>query len=106
VRHPIYTGIVLAITGTALAYDQWRALAAIPLFWLSFTIKRLKEEEFMRQTFGSQLWSAFYTGRVRNKWRNSASFRPLGVPFFPLNAFPIKSFVVNVLEAKPLLVET
>jgi protein-S-isoprenylcysteine O-methyltransferase Ste14 len=24
------------------------------LFWVAFTIKRLKEEQFMRQTFGAQ----------------------------------------------------
>jgi len=54
VRHPIYTGIMVAFLGTALAWNQWCAVAAIPLFWLSFTIKRLKEEQFMRQTFGSQ----------------------------------------------------
>jgi protein-S-isoprenylcysteine O-methyltransferase Ste14 len=54
VRHPIYTGVILAMAGTALAYNQWRALAAVPLFWLAFTIKRLKEEQFMRLTFGPQ----------------------------------------------------
>ncbi len=54
VRHPIYTGILVAFLGTALAYNQWSAFAALPLFWLSFTIKRLKEEQFMRLTFGPQ----------------------------------------------------
>ncbi|MGA1980991.1 MAG: isoprenylcysteine carboxylmethyltransferase family protein [Acidobacteriaceae bacterium] len=54
VRHPIYTGITLASIGTAIALDQWRGVVAVVLLWLSFTIKRLKEEEFMRQTFGDQ----------------------------------------------------
>ena len=54
VRHPIYTGILIAMFGTALAYDRWRVLVALPVLWLAFTIKRLKEEQFMRQTFGSQ----------------------------------------------------
>jgi len=54
VRHPIYTGLIVAMAGTALARDQWRGLPATLLIWLSFTIKRLKEEEFMRQTFGEQ----------------------------------------------------
>ena len=54
VRHPIYTGIILAAAGTAIALDQSRGLAALALLWFSFTIKRLKEEEFMRQTFGTQ----------------------------------------------------
>jgi protein-S-isoprenylcysteine O-methyltransferase Ste14 len=54
VRHPIYTGIIVALVGTALARDQWRGVAAVLLLWVSFTIKRLKEEQFMRQTFGTQ----------------------------------------------------
>ena len=54
VRHPIYTGIILAFIGTALARDQWRGVVAFPLLWVAFTIKRLKEEQFMRQTFGEQ----------------------------------------------------
>jgi protein-S-isoprenylcysteine O-methyltransferase Ste14 len=54
VRHPIYTGMVVAMAGTALARDQWKGAAAVVLLWLSFSIKRLKEEEFMRQAFGAQ----------------------------------------------------
>jgi len=54
VRHPIYTGLMVAMAGTAMAFDQWRGLVALALLWVSFTIKRLKEEEFMRQTFGAQ----------------------------------------------------
>lgn len=54
VRHPIYTGLIVALIGTAMARDQWRGVLAVFLLWTSFTIKRLKEEQFMRQTFGSQ----------------------------------------------------
>jgi protein-S-isoprenylcysteine O-methyltransferase Ste14 len=54
VRHPIYTGILMAFTGSALLYDQWRGFVVVILFWIAFTIKRLKEEQFMRQTFGDQ----------------------------------------------------
>jgi len=54
VRHPIYTGMIVALAGTALALDQWRGVAAVGLLWVSFTIKRLREEQFMRQTFGAQ----------------------------------------------------
>jgi protein-S-isoprenylcysteine O-methyltransferase Ste14 len=54
VRHPIYTGIIVALIGTALARDQWRGIPAVILLWIAFTIKRLKEEQFMRQTFGAQ----------------------------------------------------
>jgi protein-S-isoprenylcysteine O-methyltransferase Ste14 len=54
VRHPIYTGMVVAMAGTAMACDQWRGVPAVLLFWLAFTIKRMKEENFMHQTFGTQ----------------------------------------------------
>jgi protein-S-isoprenylcysteine O-methyltransferase Ste14 len=54
VRHPIYTGLIVALIGTAIVLDQWRGVPAIFLLWLAFTIKRLKEEQFMRQTFGEQ----------------------------------------------------
>ena len=54
VRHPIYSGIILAAAGTAIALDQTRGLVALALLWLGFTVKRMKEEEFMRQTFGAQ----------------------------------------------------
>ena len=54
VRHPIYTGIIVALIGTTLALDQWRGVFAVILLWIGFTIKRLKEEQFMRQTFGEQ----------------------------------------------------
>lgn len=52
VRHPIYTGLIIAMAGTAIARDQWRGIVAVVLLWIAFTIKRLKEEQFMRQTFG------------------------------------------------------
>ena len=54
VRHPIYTGIMIAAAGTAIALNQRRGIIAFVLLWISFTLKRLKEEEFMRQTFGAQ----------------------------------------------------
>ena len=54
VRHPIYTGLLIAAVGTALALNQYRGLLAVFVLWLSFTLKRLKEERFMRQQFGAQ----------------------------------------------------
>ncbi|HEY4379698.1 MAG TPA: isoprenylcysteine carboxylmethyltransferase family protein [Acidobacteriaceae bacterium] len=54
VRHPIYTGLIVSTIGTALALNLWRGVLAIFLIWLAFTIKRLKEEQFMRQIFGEE----------------------------------------------------
>lgn len=46
VRHPIYCGLLVALTGTGLARDQLIALPAIALFWLGFWIKSRMEERF------------------------------------------------------------
>jgi len=54
VRHPIYSGLLLALIGTALQQDRVIALIAVALFWLGFWIKSRMEEEFMRKTFGEQ----------------------------------------------------
>ncbi len=54
VRHPIYTGILLAIVGTALAVDELRGLIAIVLVTLGFWLKLRTEETFMLQQFGDR----------------------------------------------------
>ena len=52
VRHPIYTGILLALIGTALAIGEWRAALAVVLVTLAFWRKLQVEEAFMRREFG------------------------------------------------------
>jgi protein-S-isoprenylcysteine O-methyltransferase Ste14 len=54
VRHPIYSGLLLAVAGTALARGRPIGVIAIALFWLAFRIKLQLEEEFMRKTFGAE----------------------------------------------------
>ena len=54
VRHPIYSGMLLAAIGTALARSAPRGLLAIALLWLGFWIKSRMEEGFMRKTFGPE----------------------------------------------------
>ena len=51
VRHPIYTGILLAFLGTALSIGEWRGLLAVPLVAISFVLKSRMEERRMRETF-------------------------------------------------------
>jgi protein-S-isoprenylcysteine O-methyltransferase Ste14 len=63
VRHPIYTGLLLALLGSALAQDLWTSLAAVALFFFSFWIKLLREEQFMRETFGEKY--AAYCARTK-----------------------------------------
>ena len=54
VRHPIYSGIILAMIGTALNRRQIRGLVAVVLLWIGFTIKSRIEERFMVATFGPE----------------------------------------------------
>jgi len=52
-RHPIYTGLVLALFGTALAVGEVRALIALTLVIGSLWYKMGLEETAMRRTFGT-----------------------------------------------------
>ena len=54
VRHPIYTGIILAMLGTAVVRDQVRGLVAVVLLYLGFKIKSKIEEHAMTGTFGAE----------------------------------------------------
>jgi protein-S-isoprenylcysteine O-methyltransferase Ste14 len=54
VRHPIYTGLLVAATGSALAQDRWSGVLALALLFVSFWIKLLREEAWMRETFGEK----------------------------------------------------
>ena len=53
VRHPIYSGFLLAILGTAIVHGELRSLLALPLAALGWTFKLRMEESFMTQQFGS-----------------------------------------------------
>jgi protein-S-isoprenylcysteine O-methyltransferase Ste14 len=52
IRHPIYTGILIAFLGTALVNGQVRGLIALGIIWASFLIKARREEIFLAQEFG------------------------------------------------------
>lgn len=54
VRHPIYCGLLVALTGTGVARDELIALPAIALLWLGFWIKSRMEERLMFKAFGEQ----------------------------------------------------
>jgi protein-S-isoprenylcysteine O-methyltransferase Ste14 len=53
VRHPIYTGLLAALAGTALGIGEWRALVALGFFAASFLRKMAIEERFMADQFGA-----------------------------------------------------
>ena len=54
IRHPIYTGILLALLGTAVAMGEMRGLLAVAIAWLSFYWKARREESFLTQEFGEK----------------------------------------------------
>jgi protein-S-isoprenylcysteine O-methyltransferase Ste14 len=52
VRHPIYTGILVALAGTGLAVGEWRAVLAVVLACAAYWRKLTIEEAVMRRQFG------------------------------------------------------
>jgi len=53
VRHPIYSGILLALAGTTLCFGHFWGFVGFPLTWLGLWIKSRLEERFMVQIFGA-----------------------------------------------------
>ncbi len=53
VRHPIYTGMLLALIGTALVIGEWRALLGFAVILVGFVKKARKEESFLQTQFGA-----------------------------------------------------
>ncbi|HKM86963.1 MAG TPA: isoprenylcysteine carboxylmethyltransferase family protein [Xanthobacteraceae bacterium] len=54
VRHPIYSGLLLAILGTAIAFGEWRGLLAFALLTGSLLLKLRIEERFMSESFPNE----------------------------------------------------
>lgn len=63
VRHPIYSGFLLAVLGTVIYLRELRGLAGLGLILMLFVLKMRIEEKFMVQEFGSQY--ADYRRRVK-----------------------------------------
>lgn len=54
VRHPIYTGILLALLGTAVTLGTILNLVEVPVVAFALWLKLRTEEKFMSETFGEQ----------------------------------------------------
>ncbi|HTW64203.1 MAG TPA: isoprenylcysteine carboxylmethyltransferase family protein [Bryobacteraceae bacterium] len=54
VRHPIYSGLLLALLGTAGYLGEVRGFIAVALIAISFSLKYRTEETFMLEQFGVQ----------------------------------------------------
>jgi protein-S-isoprenylcysteine O-methyltransferase Ste14 len=52
IRHPIYTGILIGMSGTMVTLGEVRGLIALLVAWVSFYIKARREESFLAQEFG------------------------------------------------------
>ena len=54
VRHPIYSGLLLALSGTALVVGEVRGFAAVAFAFVAWLIKSRAEERFLREEFGQE----------------------------------------------------
>jgi protein-S-isoprenylcysteine O-methyltransferase Ste14 len=64
VRHPIYSGLLLALIGTALAVGTARGFVGAGLILAGFLVKMRVEEERMRATFTEYADYARHTARL------------------------------------------
>ncbi|MGE5403433.1 MAG: methyltransferase family protein [Candidatus Saccharibacteria bacterium] len=51
VRHPIYSGVLLALLGTAIVIDRLIVIIILPILLIGFWFKLRAEEELLRQQF-------------------------------------------------------
>lgn len=52
VRHPIYSGLLLGLLGTALFLGEWHALAGVGLIFMGHWLKARREEALLTEQFG------------------------------------------------------
>ena len=52
IRHPIYTGILTAVAGTAIAIGEYRAILAFAVIAIGLVVKAKREESFLAMQFG------------------------------------------------------
>ena len=50
-RHPIYSGVLLAVLGTAIAGGEWRGLLAFAILCANYQIKARREEALLAKEF-------------------------------------------------------
>ncbi len=51
-RHPIYSGVLLGILGTAIAIGEWRGIAALAILAANYFVKARSEERVLMEHFG------------------------------------------------------
>ncbi len=53
IRHPIYTGMLMAVAGTALAVGRYRGIVALAIILAGFVWKSKREEALLAGQFGA-----------------------------------------------------
>ncbi len=53
-RHPIYSGVLLGVAGTAVVLGEWRGVAALLLLLINYAIKARREEKILAEQFGEE----------------------------------------------------
>ena len=57
VRHPIYTGMLVAAIGTTLVVGEWRGIIAVILLLAAHSRKAMREEALLAKEFGEEYTS-------------------------------------------------
>ena len=57
IRHPIYSGVLLGITGTAFIVGEWRALCSLLIMSINYIIKAKREDKILAERFGEKFQS-------------------------------------------------
>ena len=50
-RHPIYSGVLLGVAGSAVVMDQWRGVLAFLLLLTNYAVKAKREDKLLAETF-------------------------------------------------------
>ena len=53
-RHPIYSGVLLGVAGSAVLVNEWRGVTAFFLLLTNYTVKAQREDEILAQAFGKE----------------------------------------------------
>lgn len=53
-RHPIYSGMLLAVLGTAVVLGEWRGILAFVILLVNYAIKARREDQLLAQHFPEQ----------------------------------------------------
>ncbi len=72
IRHPIYSGVLLGVAGTALLVGEWRGVLAFALLLTNYAIKAKKEERILSARFSDQFQehvrhAGFFPPRFRTR---------------------------------------